>query len=247
LKEQPKAVQAAMEFLKEALKNGPRLVKELEAEARKQGISQMTLRRARVALEVRKYHEVVPGPWWVGLAEAEGTRSQESGVNGRTPVDHVDHVGENAGKLNEKSEDPVEHVEEIAAQNGVGALAQPREGRPFSPGAQEEKGAAIALLEAGEVRHEMTIDCESADHVEHVGEVTGDLADNAADHVEQDELLREMLAVSEWRNMPEDSLLRELGGGDPHEPGGFAKMSIFGRNESAENGRPKSKRKRRAK
>ena len=62
----------AMQWLREALADGPRLAKEVEEEAREaHGITQRTLRRARKHLGVVAYREEVPGPWWWRSAEHE--------------------------------------------------------------------------------------------------------------------------------------------------------------------------------
>lgn len=225
LKEQPKAVQRAMEFLQDALKDGPRLVKELEAESKKQGISQITLRRARVALEVRKFREAVPGRWWVGLREVGGEKSKIGGQDSEGVVnaeceseERVEHVADNCQLAVVRCQKPEESECKHERR-----LAQPPQPRPFSPGVPEEKGAEVGLTE------------EAVDHVEHVAENAGDSVDSdeqPEDHVERVGATRWNLANLLQMKAPADLLLCGTGSVDRHESGKIEKMSIFGKRSS---------------
>lgn len=58
----------AMDFLSKALEHGPRLVREVEAEAKQQGHAKRTLARARHALHVKKLPpDEFRGPWRMAL------------------------------------------------------------------------------------------------------------------------------------------------------------------------------------
>lgn len=63
----------AVDFLRTALADGPRLSKELEEEAREgHGIAVKTLKRARKEIGVVAYREEVLGPWWNRLPDSKG-------------------------------------------------------------------------------------------------------------------------------------------------------------------------------
>lgn len=85
----PIECELAEEFLREALADGGRPVKDVEEEGREvHGLRLDTLRRARKNLKVQAYRPVVPGPWWIRLKEEDGGRrtevgGQESGVRGQ--------------------------------------------------------------------------------------------------------------------------------------------------------------------
>jgi len=65
---------AAVDFLRNALADGPRKTKELTEEAREgYGISKRTLERAREALHVEPFRPSNPGPWWLRLPEHSAT------------------------------------------------------------------------------------------------------------------------------------------------------------------------------
>jgi hypothetical protein len=62
-------IDEAKDFLLAKLRNGPRLVTEIDDEADQElGISKTTLKRARRALGVEAYQEPNPGPWWIKLS-----------------------------------------------------------------------------------------------------------------------------------------------------------------------------------
>lgn len=62
---EPEALQDAADFLRLALADGPRLMKELTEEAREvHGISKRTLDRAKKLVRVKSYQETKPGPWF---------------------------------------------------------------------------------------------------------------------------------------------------------------------------------------
>jgi AAA domain len=96
---EPEAVRAkrprerAAEWLKDELANGPRKAAELIAEAKKRGIPEKTLQRARRMLRVQSRQSARPdglNQWiWFGRESAIGTRrSPEAGENGKeeTPL-----------------------------------------------------------------------------------------------------------------------------------------------------------------
>jgi hypothetical protein len=65
---------AAVEFLRSALAEGPRLTKELTEEAREgYGISKRTLDRARDVLYVEPFRPKNPGQWWLRLPGQDAT------------------------------------------------------------------------------------------------------------------------------------------------------------------------------
>jgi putative DNA primase/helicase len=60
----------AVEFLKQALADGPRLVKDVESEGwHAHCVRVRTLHRARKALRIEAFRKEVPGPWWMRLPE----------------------------------------------------------------------------------------------------------------------------------------------------------------------------------
>jgi putative DNA primase/helicase len=147
LKEQPKAVQEAMKYLEEALSDGPRWVKELEAAGKEQrGISQITMRRARVALGVQTYREVIPGPWRCRLSEAscqlpvvgcqpstnscQEDQRPEIGEDRRAldtrceSADHVDHLAETGRNFEDMTVRSEDHVEHLAARRDDLAMSE---------------------------------------------------------------------------------------------------------------------------
>lgn len=70
----------AADYLRRALAGGPRLTKEVEAEAREgHGIALGTLKRARSELGVVAYQTTIPGPWWLALPNGD-----DNGRNGPT-------------------------------------------------------------------------------------------------------------------------------------------------------------------
>ena len=59
----PGAKKRALEFLQEILANGPVNAKEAEEEAEANGISERTLRRARMTLGIKVAKDGYQGPW----------------------------------------------------------------------------------------------------------------------------------------------------------------------------------------
>jgi len=69
---EPKGQDEAETFLREALANGARPSKDIEAEAKEaHGISAKTLMRARNNIGVVAYRPVVPGAWWLELPKSK--------------------------------------------------------------------------------------------------------------------------------------------------------------------------------
>jgi hypothetical protein len=60
-------VREAKHFLREALADGPRLAKDVEADAKNVGIAERTLRRARKALKVNATKAGFTAPWMWAL------------------------------------------------------------------------------------------------------------------------------------------------------------------------------------
>jgi hypothetical protein len=66
----PAQITKAVAFLHEALKNGPRLTRDVEREARDLGHAKRTLERARGQLHVKKLPPAVfRGPWRIALKD----------------------------------------------------------------------------------------------------------------------------------------------------------------------------------
>lgn len=66
----PAQITKAVAFLRDALKDAPRLVREVEAEAKRQGHARRTLSRARAQLHVKKLPpDVFRGPWRMALPD----------------------------------------------------------------------------------------------------------------------------------------------------------------------------------
>lgn len=88
--EEKSALEEACEFLSEALSRGPRPADEVLKEARKLGISEITLRRAKACVGVKVYRRGEPGKrsrgtWWWDLAD------QREKPPLRTHYDHLNH------------------------------------------------------------------------------------------------------------------------------------------------------------
>lgn len=92
----PAQITKAMEFLRLALQYGPRLVREVEREAKAAGHARRTLTRARRELHVKKLPpDVFRGPWRMALQddkavaayqqrkEAKNQRARQRQGNGR--------------------------------------------------------------------------------------------------------------------------------------------------------------------
>lgn len=73
--DRPGAMRDAIEFLREALANGPRTASEVEAKATKAGLSWDTVKRAKrpAGVSARKQRGVVNGHWTWLLSESEST------------------------------------------------------------------------------------------------------------------------------------------------------------------------------
>lgn len=79
----PAQITRAVAFLREALKNGPRLTRDVEREARELGHAKRTLDRARGQLHVKKLPPAeFRGPWRIALkddpAVAEANQRKEA-------------------------------------------------------------------------------------------------------------------------------------------------------------------------
>lgn len=122
------AVSQAMEFLREALAEGPRLIGEVVAEAKeREGISRASLERARKVMGVRAFRKVIPGAWWIALKEC-GIGKAECGIDGVEVVGN--EVGERNAEIAEDAEkvvealDDVETLECVESVDGVGNFAR---------------------------------------------------------------------------------------------------------------------------
>jgi putative DNA primase/helicase len=146
------AVGQAMEFLKEALADGPRLMKEVEQEAKQErGISSTSLERARSALKVQAYREKVPGRWWICLEEYD--RAKEAAASRSENAEVVEVLAENTGNFNDLGQKQAEVVEVLAENTGnsdefrgevaevVEVLGEPEWG--FNVAEEEAKLAAL--------------------------------------------------------------------------------------------------------
>jgi hypothetical protein len=118
------ALGAAMTFLEEALAEGPRLVKEVEMEAKGRGISYASLLRARIELEIHAFRKKVPGPWWMCLAADRKSRSSDLRETARenhptavTPEGENDRTGENFSACSARCKNPA-RVECLAKNAG---------------------------------------------------------------------------------------------------------------------------------
>lgn len=60
---------ATVKFLRDALRNGPVLSKDIDAAAKSEGITFATLRLAKQKLKVRSFRDPNPGPWYCQLPE----------------------------------------------------------------------------------------------------------------------------------------------------------------------------------
>jgi hypothetical protein len=104
-----------VEFLQEVLADRPRLVKEVEQEAKERGISSRSVRRGRVVLNLRPYRKHIPGPWWLDLAK-KVTLAEEMAQRDED-IGHLGHLGKNTGKSNisdNGSNEPVGHLADEA-------------------------------------------------------------------------------------------------------------------------------------
>jgi hypothetical protein len=77
-----RAKDRAVEFLREALADGPRLATDITEEAEQSGISDRTLRPARETLRIKPYRITVPGPWNWAL-RSQDVLSKEIGHLGK--------------------------------------------------------------------------------------------------------------------------------------------------------------------
>lgn len=98
------ALNAAIEWLRSTLGNGPKLAKELMDEWRNgQGASKRTLDRAKQSLQIEAYRPEVPGPWWWRLPAKIATASKngEFGNLGN----HAENKGDSANHIADKAKD----------------------------------------------------------------------------------------------------------------------------------------------
>jgi hypothetical protein len=85
----PPAKRAVAEgFLRDTLADGPRLATDLLRDAKRVGIAEATLDRAKAALEIKSFRESAHGPWWWELdgAQDEPIRQLKPSANGRPHV-----------------------------------------------------------------------------------------------------------------------------------------------------------------
>jgi hypothetical protein len=88
------ALDAATDWLRSALANGPRPAKELSDEwCNGQGGSDRTLRRARQSLSVEAFRPDVPGPWWWRLANKAANDPEDEQLG------HLGHLEKNSALL----------------------------------------------------------------------------------------------------------------------------------------------------
>ena len=99
----PKATKLgeAIEWLREALANGPRAATEVEAEAREAGIAISTLHRGKRDLNVESYRDATPGPWFWILPNPKDSIGSDT-----VQLDDLGDLGSSPGDL------PVEDPEE---------------------------------------------------------------------------------------------------------------------------------------
>lgn len=87
------AVDEATAFLGEALSGGPRPARDVEADAREQGISKATLKRAKTRLGIRVVKRAVvggrrgEGEWWWALPDQGDQGDQEAQAGHAAPLD----------------------------------------------------------------------------------------------------------------------------------------------------------------
>jgi putative DNA primase/helicase len=92
----PDRLEEAMDFLRELLAGGPRLVKDVEADGwTKRRIRYRTLIRARKELGVKVFRKETTGPWWMHLPEGEGDGKKECKTVGT--LDDVGTLAKNTG------------------------------------------------------------------------------------------------------------------------------------------------------
>lgn len=90
----------AMDFLRQTLTDGPRLVKEVGAAAREEaGICHDVLKRARKVLRIKAFREIIPGPWWMRLPTPE--ELEEEMKQAAPPLAPVAPLAENTGVFEE--------------------------------------------------------------------------------------------------------------------------------------------------
>lgn len=88
------ALDAASEWLRSALADGPRLVKELHDEwCNGHGGSKRTLDRAKQSLRVEAYRPDVPGPWWWRLPVKDANCPRDAQLG------NLGNLAENTGNL----------------------------------------------------------------------------------------------------------------------------------------------------
>jgi hypothetical protein len=75
-----------MSFLSAFLRDGPMIGKEVQAEARKHGISTYALGKASEALRVNKTKDGQKGPWSWGLPPQIGKAQGELSADGEAPI-----------------------------------------------------------------------------------------------------------------------------------------------------------------
>jgi hypothetical protein len=102
----PDEREGAAQFLRDALADGPRLSKEIEAEAREgHDISKRTLVRAKEEVGIVSYREVIPGPWMMRLPTMPPTNThsperQKPGTLGILGIHRDIHTQTNTKSVN---------------------------------------------------------------------------------------------------------------------------------------------------
>jgi putative DNA primase/helicase len=122
---EPSACDEAIEFVMELLADGPRLVKEVEKEAKERGISLVSVRRGRRVLELRPYREQIPGPWWIRLPPVAQREEKCKQVSEK--LDCVERLAKNTGDLNAFEEDGRDRVERLGDEETMAGNPESQE------------------------------------------------------------------------------------------------------------------------
>lgn len=142
---QEKELERAIEYLKSALANGPRLSTELDDEARQaHGITKRTLERARSKLRTESVIVCIKaGSWWLALAEHEGDIPSASAAKTAKTANHAsgDGVG-GLGGLETTTRSPKTRPPARTRKNSHASKTASTEGADVIPLHPEPDGGA---------------------------------------------------------------------------------------------------------